>query len=44
MTDAFELHTQFKVMKLQMIIQRNYIFCFQVFPKDRGVFRSHSNI
>ena len=40
--DAFELHIQFKVMKLQLSIQRNYkILYFQVFPKDRGVFRTH---
>ena len=34
---------QFEVMKLQLSIQRNYkIFYYQVFPKDRGVFRTHS--
>ena len=34
---------QFGVMKLQLSIQRNYkIFYFQVFPKDRGAFRTHS--
>ena len=37
--DVFELHIQFKVMKLQLSIQRNYkIFYFQIFPKDRGVY------
>ena len=42
-TDVFELHVQFKVMKLRLSIQRNYkIFYFQVFPKDP--FRTHSNI
>ena len=41
----FDLHVQFKVMKLQLTIQRNYkIFYFQVFPKDRGIFRTHPNI
>ena len=30
--NVFELHVQFKVMKLQLSIQRNYkIFCFLVF-------------
>ena len=44
-TDSLELHVQFKVMKLQSSIQRYYkTFYFQVFPKDRGVFRTHSNI
>ena len=44
-TDAFEFHVQYKVMKLQLSIQKNYkIFYFQVFPKDRVVFRTHSNI
>ena len=37
--DVFELHIHFKVMKLQLSIQRNYkIFYFQIFPKDRGVY------
>ena len=44
-TDAFEVHAQFKVMKLQLSIQRNYkIFYFQVFPKGRGAIRTNSNI
>ena len=44
-TDAFDLHVKFKVMKLRLSIQINYkIFYFPVFPKDRGVFRTHSEI
>ena len=44
-TDVFEVHVQFKVMKLQLNIQRNHkIFYFQVFPKDRGVIGTHSKI
>ena len=41
----FKLHVQFEVMKLQLNIQINYkIFCFQLFPKDKGVFRTQSSI
>ena len=41
----FDLHVKFKVMKLRLGIQINYkIFYFQVFPKDRGVFGTHSKI
>ena len=37
-TDVFELYIQFKVIKLQLSVQRNYkVFCFQVFSKDRCV-------
>ena len=41
----FWIHVQYEVMKLQLSIQINYkIFCFQLFLKDRGVFKTHSNI
>ena len=43
--DIFQLHVQYRVLKLQLSIQRNYnIFFFQVFLKDRSVFRTQSNI
>ena len=40
-TDDFELYVEYKVMKLQLSFK---ILCFQVFSKDRGIFRTQSNI
>ena len=43
-TDVIEFYGQFKIMKLQLSIQRNCkVFCFQVFSKGRGAFRTQSN-
>ena len=56
LTGAFEIHVHFEmILKRELMFlnytfnlrgtQRNYkIFCFQIFSKDRDVFRTQSNI